>query len=73
MRVKNAQVGYTFADKLTKKYHVSGLRLYLSADNLFTISSVFKHQYVDPELLQSDQKIYPLQRTFSFGVRVNIQ
>ncbi len=73
MRVKNAQIGYTFADKLTKKYHVSGLRLYLSADNLFTISGVFKHQYVDPELLQSDQKIYPLQRTFSFGVRVNIQ
>jgi len=73
MRLKNVQLGYTFSDRLTEKIHVYRLRLYSSIDNLATISGVFKHQYVDPELLQSDEKIYPLQRTYSVGLQMNIK
>ncbi|PTS95205.1 hypothetical protein DBR11_21650 [Pedobacter sp. HMWF019] len=73
MRLKNAQIGYTFPNKLTEKIHVYGLRLYCSIENVLTISGALKHQYVDPELLQSDEKIYPLQRSYSFGLKMNIQ
>ncbi|MFT4154309.1 TonB-dependent receptor [Parafilimonas sp.] len=72
MRIKNLQLGYTIPDKFSQKYHFSQFKIYGSIDNLATFSGVFKHQYVDPELLQSDEKIYPLQRIFSIGVQVNI-
>ena len=72
MRLKNLQLGYTIPDDMTKKFHLSQVKVYGSVDNLATFSGVFKHQYVDPELLQSDEKIYPLQRIFSFGLQVNI-
>jgi TonB-linked SusC/RagA family outer membrane protein len=73
MRLKNLQLGYTFPDRLTAPAHVYHLHLYSSIENLATISGAFKHQYVDPELLQSDEKIYPLQRTFSLGLQMNIK
>jgi TonB-linked SusC/RagA family outer membrane protein len=73
MRLKNVQLGYTFPDQLTQKFHLYQVRLYTSIENALTFSGAFAHQYVDPELLQSDEKIYPLQRTFSFGVRMNIK
>jgi len=73
MRLKNVQLGYTFPDRLTQKFHIYQLRLYTSVENLLTVSGAFAHQYVDPELLQSTEEIYPLERTFSFGVRTNIK
>jgi TonB-linked SusC/RagA family outer membrane protein len=73
MRLKNIQLSYTVPNSLTEKYHIYGLKIYTSVDNVATFSGVFKHQYIDPELLQSDEKIYPLQRTYSFGVQVNVK
>jgi TonB-linked SusC/RagA family outer membrane protein len=73
MRLKNVQLGYTFPDRLTQKFHVYRLKLYGSVDNALTFTGAFKHQYVDPELLQSDEKIYPLQRVYSFGLQMNIK
>jgi TonB-linked SusC/RagA family outer membrane protein len=73
LRLKNLQLGYTVPKSSIQKWHLSQIRLYGSVDNLFTITSVFKHQYLDPEVLQSDEKIYPLQRTVSFGFQVGIQ
>ncbi|MBO9619433.1 MAG: SusC/RagA family TonB-linked outer membrane protein, partial [Niabella sp.] len=70
LRFKNLQVGYTIPNAITERFHVHQLRLYGSVDNLATFSGVFKHQYVDPELLQSDEKIYPLQRTYSLGLQL---
>jgi TonB-linked SusC/RagA family outer membrane protein len=73
MRLKNVQLGYTIPNRLTQALHLYQVRFYGSVENVLTISGAFKHQYVDPELLQSDEKIYPLQRTVSFGVRLNIK
>ncbi|MDB5088179.1 MAG: SusC/RagA family protein, partial [Mucilaginibacter sp.] len=72
-RLKNVQLGYTVPNQLTQKFHVYQLRLYGSVDNALTFSGAFKHQYVDPELLQANEEIYPLQRTYSFGVQMNIK
>ena len=72
LRLKNVQVGYTFPKKWMDKIGVESLRLYFSADNVFTVSQI--SGVYDPELLGGDWgsgKLYPLQRTWSFGLNVN--
>lgn len=73
-RLKNLQLGYTLPSTLTKKIHIERLRVYVSAENVLTSSTGLNNKFqVDPELLISGQNVYPLQRTFSFGVNLNIQ
>ena len=73
MRLKNVQVGYTLPEKWMKKAGLSSCRIYVSADNLATITSLSK--VFDPEALSSVNggtgKTYPLQRTISIGVNLN--
>ena len=72
MRCKNIQLGYSLPTSLISRAGLSNCRIYFSCDNLFTItklSSVF-----DPEGLGGgwgSGKLYPLQRTFAFGVNVS--
>ena len=73
LRIKNIQLGYTLPASLSKKFGVSRLRVYTSADNLVTFTKLPK--IFDPEATGGDWgpgKIYPLQRTISFGLNVNI-
>ncbi len=46
IRVKNVYLSYAFNDEKLKRWKVSGLRLYLQAQNLFTITG---YDGVDPE------------------------
>ena len=73
MRLKNVQIGYTFPQKWMKKAGISSCRIYVSADNLATFTSLSK--IFDPEALSSVNggtgKTYPLQRTYSIGVNLN--
>lgn len=74
LRLKNIQLGYTLPLELTKKIHVTKLRIYFSAENMLTTAPGLGNKYqVDPELLISSGNIYPLQRTFSFGVNLTVQ
>ena len=66
LRMKNLQVGYNFSSDLLKNTGFSNIRLYFSANNLFTISN-FTPGY-DPETL--DAFTYPLSRTYSFGLNL---
>lgn len=56
-----------------KKAGISSCRIYVSADNLATFTSLSK--IFDPEALSSVNggtgKTYPLQRTYSIGVNLN--
>lgn len=68
LRLKTAEVGYTFPKTLTKKIGISAFRIYLSGLNLYTFSN-FK--YWDPELGNGNGAAYPLQRTFTAGANIN--
>ena len=73
LRIKNIQLGYTLPASLSKKIGISRMRVYTSADNLVTFTKLPK--IFDPEATGGDWgpgKIYPLQRTISFGLNVNI-
>lgn len=49
MRMKNLIVSYTFGDRLLERIRISGLRIYISCDNVFTIDSL--PECFDPETL----------------------
>ena len=71
-RLKNMQIGYTLPKAWTKKAAMESVRIYVSGDNLLTLSDI--SGVFDPELLGSDWgdgKLYPLQRTISIGLNVN--
>jgi TonB-linked SusC/RagA family outer membrane protein len=64
MRLKNLQLGYTFPKSvLNKTGFVEGLRLYVGAVNLFTIT---KYTGYDPE-----NEFYPPARQVLAGVNIN--
>ncbi|MEH6406934.1 MAG: TonB-dependent receptor [Leeuwenhoekiella sp.] len=77
VRLKNLQVGYTIPATISEKLHVNKLRLYISGENLWTLtnlSSIF-----DPETIgggadeggSSNGNVYPLSRTISAGLNLN--
>ncbi len=69
LRLKNVQIGYTLPADITKKAHISRLRFYVTASNLFTIT---KYSGYDPEVGGGvDYGNYPQSRTFTFGLNAN--
>jgi len=71
LRLKNVQVGYTLPASLTQKFRVSLLRVYASADNLWTRSDFF-YAY-DPETPLSVGGFYPQVKTVVFGLNVTLK
>jgi TonB-dependent starch-binding outer membrane protein SusC len=72
LRLKNIQVGYTFAERFQNRIGSTNLRLYVSAENLLTITG---YTGADPEIgamspfnIGIDRGIYPQARTFRMGV-----
>ena len=72
MRIKNIQLGYTLPAAIASKIGASRIRFYFSAENLATFTKMNK--IFDPEATGGDWgpgKLYPLQRTISFGLNLN--
>ena len=77
MRLKNIQLGYTFPKKWVNKIMLQNVRIFVTAENLLTITSLSKT--MDPETCgagyqsnsQANGTVYPLSKTFSFGMSVN--
>ena len=54
IRLKNITVDYTFPKHICKKLRIEGLKIYVSGENLFTHSPMFKHtDMFDPEVITS--------------------
>ena len=64
MRMKNLQIGYTFPKAWMNKAKIEKLRIYVSGENLFTISGIA--DMFDPEATAgngfSNGKTYPLSK-----------
>ncbi|MBC8034449.1 MAG: TonB-dependent receptor [Chitinophagaceae bacterium] len=74
LRLNNLTLGYTFLTARQKKLF-SNLRIYITSQNLFTLTS---YSGFTPELLSSDPlnsgielNSYPTTRTFAFGVNLS--
>ena len=72
MRLKNLQLGYTLAKSLINKIGLQNVRVYVSGENLLTITGL--SDTMDPETAGIGKQggtVYPLSRVYSFGLSVN--
>ncbi|HMV10577.1 MAG TPA: SusC/RagA family TonB-linked outer membrane protein, partial [Cyclobacteriaceae bacterium] len=76
LRVKNVTLGYNFNKELLDRVHISSLRLYVSAQNLFTFT---KYSGLDPEvnysgnstsLIGTDFFTFPQARSLTVGLNL---
>lgn len=71
MRLKNLQLGYTLPQKIIQNIGINNARVYISAENLFTITNL--PDQFDPETIGTDRSNgYPLSKTFSFGINITL-
>ncbi|GAB3902489.1 SusC/RagA family TonB-linked outer membrane protein [Mucilaginibacter boryungensis] len=63
VKLKNVQLGYTLPKSITEKWSMTKIRIYLSSENLFTIT---KYPGLDPEIGPSVG--YPTMRQFAVGL-----
>lgn len=74
IRLQNVQLGYSFGEKVLENSKLSKLRIYVSANNLFTLT---EYQGYDPTASTGepigggiDYGFYPSPRTFILGVNL---
>ena len=72
VRIQNAQIGYTFPNKIVDRIGADKLRLYVSANNIYTFT---KYRGFDPSASSGapigsgiDFGFYPVPRTYLLGV-----
>lgn len=66
-KMRNMQLGYSFSEKTVRSLHMSQLRLYLMAENLFWFKNK-EYEGSDPEV--SDLNLIPTPTAFTFGVNI---
>lgn len=73
LRLKNAQIGYTFGSNKLSNIGISRVRVFASGENLLTFTKMSK--VFDPETVGlggwNDGKTYPFSTIYSFGLNVN--
>lgn len=77
-RINNIQLGYRLSKKLTDKYHMNRLRIYVNLQNLATIT---KYKGLNPEIFNSDFGLLapgfdlsqaPVRKAVTFGMAVGL-
>ena len=68
IRLKTAQIGYTFPQKWMKAIGVQQLRVFVEGGNLFTLSGL--PEGIDPESPGVNLGYYPQQRTVMGGLSI---
>ena len=69
LRLKSAQIGYTFPSKWMNAAGIYKARVYAEGQNLLTFSGLSKYN-IDPEHPGVSNGYYPQQRIFSFGLNL---
>jgi hypothetical protein len=69
LRLKNLQIGYNLPDNLIKRAHLKAFRIYLSAENLLTLTP---WPGLDPEIQGDPNGMYPLVKSYSVGLNLSL-
>lgn len=69
LRLKNLELGYSIPKSIVNKMHLNNVRIYFMGTNLVTFS---KFKLWDPELGSSNGQKYPLAKSYTLGLTVNI-
>ena len=72
LRLKTLEIGYNVPSDIIKKLGVSGLRIYISGQNLLTITGMKNFDPESPDdasgSIWVNSEVYPLNKTMNFGV-----
>ncbi len=64
IRLKNVTIDYTFPQRLCKRWKIEGLRLYLTGENLYTWSPMFRYtEMFDPEVITAGDSDFSNSQT----------
>ncbi|MCL7986705.1 TonB-dependent receptor [Sphingobacterium sp. lm-10] len=69
LRVRNMELGYTFAQGLASKIGSSKIRVYVNGSNLFSFDNVKRFQ-IDPEISAPAAVVYPQQKVIMAGFNI---
>jgi len=73
LRIRNVTLGYSLPKSIASKLKTGGVRIYATANNLFTIT---KYSGFDPEIGMDNNGVdvgrYPQARSFILGLSVNL-
>lgn len=69
LRLKTLDVGYSLPKTMVNKVHANDVRVFFIGTNLLTFS---KFKLWDPEMGNSTGRQYPLSKTLSLGISVNL-
>lgn len=67
IKLRNVSLSYNFPEKWITKVHLKGLSVYLTGQNLLTIT---KYQGLDPETQSAS--VLPLMRVWNGGIQINL-
>ena len=69
LRMKNLQLGYTLPKSVLKSVGIENVRVYYSAENIFTLHNMLVN--VDPEISSERASSFPLTQTHAIGLNVS--
>lgn len=69
LRMKNLQLGYTLPKSFLKSVGIENVRVYYSAENIFTLHNMLVN--VDPEISSERASSFPLTQTHAIGLNVS--
>ena len=69
LRLKTVDVGYTLPKKIVNKFRCNNVRIFFVGTNLVTWS---KFKLWDPEMASSRGEEYPLAKSFTLGLNINL-
>ena len=69
LRLKNLELGYTLPTRWMNRIYLNKVRIYFMGTNLLTFS---KFDLWDPEMGSGTGEKYPLSRTYTLGLTVNL-
>jgi TonB-linked SusC/RagA family outer membrane protein len=83
LRLKNLTVDYSLPKSWTSKVKLSGVKIFVTAQNLFTFSGLFKHtDNFDPEVVETPANdyvngqgqgyAYPMLKTTTIGLNISL-
>jgi TonB-linked SusC/RagA family outer membrane protein len=72
VRLKNIELGYTFAKTLLGKVGIQGARVYINAYNLLTFDKLKKDGLQDPEEINPQGWQFPQTKSVNIGININL-
>ena len=71
-RLKNVELGYNLPNTIVNKMQLNGVRIFITAENLLTLSKYPKGFDPERNTTNSAQNTYPQLKSYAFGISVNL-